>query len=629
MADSWRVVSGREATSSVFTVHSKVSASPPHSRRRGTPALVSVPRVSLRDDMPVAMRAPGFSGLSSRRPDAVEAARSSKSYCRRASPNRRVAKVFAKVETHTTDVVVIGGGIGGLCAGALCALYGKKVTVVESHSVAGGAAHSWKRNGYTFESGPSLYSGMSKWPTTNPCGQVLHALDEPLTCVEYNTWMVHVPEGSFLTEVGNDQFVDVLREYVADVDGVNAADEWLRLKELMKPLAKASSALPPSAVRTDLGAVVTLARFVPGLLAAAPVLPEIMAPYSKFMEKNDIRHPFVKNWMEVLCFLLSGAPASGTLAAEIGYMFDDWYKPNSTLEFPVGGSEAIVDALTRGLRKNGGRLEVNSHVAGINFDDATKRATGVTLKDGTVITATESVISNCTVWDTLKILPPNAMEECRADGSGKKWVDDVHETKMCASFMHLHLGIDATGLPPDLEIHHIYVEDWARGVTAEQNMVLVSIASVLDPTLAPTGKHVIHAYTPGNEPVELWQGLERGSDEYEKLKDTRSQILWRAVEKAIPDVRVRVECQYVGSPLTQQRWQRRHKGTYGGTGWITPDSDTIPITTAATPMAGLLVVGDSNFPGPGVPSVAAHGWSAAHELVPFWKQCAMLDKVAP
>jgi|TARA_B110000238_G_scaffold163362_1_gene177912 phytoene dehydrogenase-like protein len=629
VADSWRVVSGRKATSSVFTVHSKVSASPPHSRRRGTPALVSVPRVSLRDDMPVAMRAPGFSSLSSRRPDAVEAARSSKSYCRRASPNRRVAKVFAKVETHTTDVVVIGGGIGGLCAGALCALYGKKVTVVESHSVAGGAAHSWKRNGYTFESGPSLYSGMSKWPTTNPCGQVLHALDEPLTCVEYNTWMVHVPEGSFLTEVGNDQFVDVLREYVADVDGVNAADEWLRLKELMKPLAKASSALPPSAVRTDLGAVVTLARFVPGLLAAAPVLPEIMAPYSKFMEKNDIRHPFVKNWMEVLCFLLSGAPASGTLAAEIGYMFDDWYKPNSTLEFPVGGSEAIVDALTRGLRKNGGRLEVNSHVAGINFDDATKRATGVTLKDGTVITATESVISNCTVWDTLKILPPNAMEECRADGSGKKWVDDVHETKMCASFMHLHLGIDATGLPPDLEIHHIYVEDWARGVTAEQNMVLVSIASVLDPTLAPTGKHVIHAYTPGNEPVELWQGLERGSDEYEKLKDTRSQILWRAVEKAIPDVRVRVECQYVGSPLTQQRWQRRHKGTYGGTGWITPDSDTIPITTAATPMAGLLVVGDSNFPGPGVPSVAAHGWSAAHELVPFWKQCAMLDKVAP
>ena len=106
-------------------------------------------------------------------------------------------------------------------------------------------------------------------------------------------------------------------------------------------------------------------------------------------------------------------------------------------------------------------------------------------------------------------------------------------------------------------------------------------------------------------------------------------MLWRAVQKAIPDVRERVEIEMVGTPLTQQRFQRRHKGTYGGTGWINEDTDTIPITTASTPLPGLLVVGDSNFPGPGVPSVAAHGWSAAHELVPFWKQCAMLDKVAP
>ena len=569
------------------------------------------------------MCVPGPYGLGSRR--AVDT-RLAKSRSCHLSKRRLDVSITAAVESHETDVVVIGGGIGGLCAGALCAKYGKRVTVLESHDVAGGAAHSWKRDGYTFESGPSLYSGLSKWPTTNPCGQVLHALDEPLPCVYYNTWMCHLPEGSFLTEVGNDQFVDVLKEFVADVDGVNAAEEWMRLKELMKPLAAASSALPPSAVRTDAGAMVTLARLVPGLLAAAPVLPQIMAPYSKFMDKNSIKHPFIKNWMEVLCFLLSGAPASGTLAAEIGYMFDDWYRPNSTLEFPIGGSEAIVDALTRGLTKNGGRLELRSHVERINFDESTQRATGVTLKNGATITANDSVISNATVWDTLKILPDGAMEGVP---QGKEWVEDVHDTKMCASFMHLHLGIDAAGLPDDLEIHHIYVEDWGRGVTAEQNMVLVSIASVLDPTLAPTGKHVIHAYTPGNEPLELWQGLERGSEKYEKLKEERSQVLWRAVEKAIPDVRKRVEKQFVGSPLTQQRFQRRHKGTYGGTGWITENSDTIPVTSASTPMDGLLVVGDSNFPGPGVPSVAAHGWSAAHELVPFWKQCEMLDKVAP
>ena len=71
--------------------------------------------------------------------------------------------------------------------------------------------------------------------------------------------------------------------------------------------------------------------------------------------------------------------------------------------------------------------------------------------------------------------------------------------------------------------------------------VLVSIASVLDPKLAPEGKHVIHAYTPGNEPLDIWDGLDRNSDEYKKLKEERSRVLWRAVEKAIPDVRKRVE----------------------------------------------------------------------------------------
>jgi phytoene dehydrogenase-like protein len=105
-------------------------------------------------------------------------------------------------------------------------------------------------------------------------------------------------------------------------------------------------------------------------------------------------------------------------------------------------------------------------------------------------------------------------------------------------------------------------------VEAPQNVVLVSIASVLDPSLAPSGKHVVHAYTPGNEPYALWEGLERTSPEYKALKEERSQVLWRAVEKAIPDVRKRVEVQMVGTPLTQARFLRRDRGTYGGYGWV-------------------------------------------------------------
>lgn len=71
------------------------------------------------------------------------------------------------------DVVVIGAGLGGLCCAALLARYGLSVVVVESHGIAGGAAHSFERNGYHFDSGPSLFSGLSsRGPQANPLALV-------------------------------------------------------------------------------------------------------------------------------------------------------------------------------------------------------------------------------------------------------------------------------------------------------------------------------------------------------------------------------------------------------------------------------------------------------------------------
>lgn len=100
------------------------------------------------------------------------------------------------------------------------------------------------------------------------------------------------------------------------------------------------------------------------------------------------------------------------------------------------------------------------------------------------------------------------------------------------------------------------------------------------------------------------------------------------MEKAIPDVRKRAEVVMVGTPLTQERFLRRNRGTYGGTGWV-GQAGLAAAPSPATPLPGLLLVGDSNFPGPGVPAVAAGGMGAAHSLVPFWKQCEVLDVVCP
>lgn len=65
-------------------------------------------------------------------------------------------------------------------------------------------------------------------------------------------------------------------------------------------------------------------------------------------------------------------------------MFGEWYKPGCMLEYPKGGTGAIIDALVRGLKKHKGRLALNSHVDNIIIDDG--RAVGVKLRNGQVNT---------------------------------------------------------------------------------------------------------------------------------------------------------------------------------------------------------------------------------------------------
>ena len=496
-----------------------------------------------------------------------------------------------------TDVVIIGSGIGGLCCAALLAHYGFQVTVCESHTLLGGAAHGFERAGYRFDSGPSLYSGLSYSPSPNPLRQVLDIIGEDLAWANYDTWGCRLPEGDFETAVGADQFCDILQR----LRGENAVAEWRELQRVMKPLASAAIALPTAAVRFDWGALRTVGPFAPQLLKHAASAPKLAGPFSRVMD-SVITDPFIRNWLDMLCFLLSGLPASGTSTAEVAFMFADWYRPGVQLDYPIGGSAALVAALTRGITKRGGRVKTGAHVTQINTQDG--QATGVRLRGGGLIHASQAVISNASVWDTLKLIPAGVLPQ--------KFTDQRQATPPCESFMHLHLGIEAQGLPADLACHYIVVNDWEKGITAPQNLILISIPSVLDPDLAPPGKHTLHVYTPGSEPYGLWQGMDRSSAAYAEQKQSRSEAMWQALERVIPDIRQRTALNLTGTPLTHKRYLRRYQGSYGPA--IAAGKALFP--GPKTPIEGLLCCGDSTFPGIGLPAVAASGMIAAHSLVP-------------
>ncbi len=512
------------------------------------------------------------------------------------------------LDTIDTDVVVIGSGIGGLCCAALLARYGFNVTVCESHTIPGGAAHAFERDGFKFDSGPSLYSGLSYSPSSSPLRQVLDAIGEDLEWKTYDVWGCHLPEGSFNNPIGTDQFDQVLEQF----QGPQAVAEWHHLKSVMAPLADAAIAIPPAAFRADLGVIRTLGRFLPAMLRQTKYIRQLTGPFNRILDR-EISDPFIHRWMDMLCFLLSGLPADGTIAAEMAFMFAEWYQPNMVLDYPVGGAGAFVNVLVKGLEKHGGHLMLGAHVEQVLVEN--KRAVGVQLRNGKTIRAKRAVVSNASIWDTLKLLPERAVP--------KKFMTQRQATPECESFMHLHLGIDASNLPEDLECHYIVVKDWELGINAPQNIVLLSIPSVLDPSLAPPGKHVIHAYTPGNEPYALWQGLDRRSEAYAQQKQERAEIMWTALKRVIPDICDRTELTLVGTPLTHARFLRRHHGSYGPA--IRAGQAIFP--GPGTPLPGLLCCGDSTFPGIGLPAVAASGMIAANTLATVPQHMQMLKDI--
>lgn len=508
---------------------------------------------------------------------------------------------------ETVDVVVVGSGIGGLCCAALLARYGFQVVVCESHSIPGGAAHAFERQGFHFDSGPSLYSGLSYTPSANPLRQVLDAIAEDSSWLTYDAWGCFLPEGYFRAAVGAEAFNQVLHQW----RGAEAVAEWQQLQRVMDPLKAASVAIPPIAVRSDWGILRTLAPFLPTVLQQTGTMLQLSRPFSQLLE-GVIHDPFIRNWLDLLCFMLSGLPANGTLAAEMAFMFADWYRPNVLLDYPKGGSGALIGALVRGLERYGGRLRLNATVQQVLVER--QQAVGVQLKNGERIQARHAVVSNASGWDTLKLLP----DTVRLPALQKR-----QSLPACPSFMHLHLGIDATGLPSDLECHYLIVNAWEQGVDAPQNVVAVSIPSVLDSSLAPPGKHGIHAYTPATEPYDLWAGISRSSDRYQQLKAERAQVLWQGLERIIPDLRDRCELTLVGTPLTHERFLRRHRGSYGP--GIPAGQGLFP--GCKTPLKGLLCCGDSTFPGIGVPAVAASGMIAANTLASVDQHRALINEV--
>ncbi len=499
------------------------------------------------------------------------------------------------------DIIVIGSGIGGLVAAALLARYGQRVLVCESHSIPGGAAHAFQRDGFEFDSGPSFYCGLADPNSLNPLQQVLAVLDQPIATVPYDPLgFYHFPDRT--VPIWGD-----LGRYEAEIARHTAAGaaEFNALTKRLLALYQGLAGVPTLALRSDWKLLPFLLRHYPG--AVVKFLGQLKAVQGSAgaIADHTLTDPWVRYLFELECFLLSGMSANDTVAPEMAFMFGE--RTGSTIDYPIGGSGAIVAALVSGLTKFGGELRLKAHVDQILVED--NQVQGVRLKSGETIAA-PIVISNATLWDTYQHLlkPEDLPPDYRAAQLA---------TPAIASFMHLHLGIRADGLDPALAGHHVVVHNATQSVTVPNNVCMISIPSVWDPQLARSGHHVVHAYT-----LESAVDWVKNAD-YPDRKQQKSEILYSALKRVIPDIRDRVVLELIGTPLTHSRFLRRYHGTYGPA--IAAGQGMFP--SCRTPIRGLYRVGDSTTPGIGVPAVTASGILCANALVPIAQTRILLQQL--
>ena len=156
-------------------------------------------------------------------------------------------------------------------------------------------------------------------------------------------------------------------------------------------------------LRQDTGFLATTAGSLPFVLTHPDVFLDLNLTFDSLHKTVDqiVTDPFLRNFIDTMC-IFCGFPAKGAMTAHMLYILERFFEESACYSVPIGGTCALGDTMVRGLEKFGGKIQLNAHVDEIIVDNG--RATGIRLKNGSIIKAKKAVVSNATPFDTVKML---------------------------------------------------------------------------------------------------------------------------------------------------------------------------------------------------------------------------------
>ena len=500
-----------------------------------------------------------------------------------------------KSNNENLDAIIIGSGIGGLVTASQLAAKGAKVLVLEKYIIPGGSGGSFKRKGYTFDVGASMIFGFGEKGYTNLLTRALKDVGEHCETIPDPVQLeYHLPNNfSISVDREYEKFIAKLTErFPHEKDGIK------KFYGTCQKVFSCLDSMPLLSIEDPSYLFKVFFRAPLSCLGLARWLP---------INAGDVARKFIKDqellkFIDIECFCWSVMPAIKTPMINAGMVFTDRHAGG--INYPKGGVGKIAEKLVSGIERLGSRIRYKANVSEILLEN--EKAIGVKLASGEEIYS-DVVVSNSTRWDTfgLNNNEKGLIKSDQVPKSEYKWSETY---KPSPSFVSLHLGVSKQIIDDRLNCHHIIVDDWDE-LENEKGVIFISIPTLLDSSLAPAGKHIIHAFTPSS--IFEWENLSR--EEYLMKKEKYYSFLIGKISKIVPQLNENIEHKEIGTPRTHRKFLGRFEGSYGPI----PNKKLLgllPMPFNSTRIANLYCVGDSCFPGQGLNAVAFSGYACAHKI---------------
>ena len=500
-----------------------------------------------------------------------------------------------KSNKENLDAIIIGSGIGGLVTASQLAAKGAKVLVLEKYVIPGGSGGSFKRKGYTFDVGASMIFGFGEKGYTNLLTRALKDVNEKCETIPDPVQLeYHLPKKfSISVDKDYDQFLNKLSAiFPKEKEGIK------KFYDTCANVFKCLDSMPLLSIEDPSYLFKVFFKSPLSCLGLARWLP---------VNAGDVARKFIKDpdllkFIDIECFCWSVMPALKTPMINAGMVFTD--RHTGGINYPKGGVGQIAEKFVSGIEKLGSKIRYKANVTEILLKD--EKAVGVKLSNGEEIFA-NIIVSNSTRWDTfgLQDKKKGLIASKNVPKTEYKWSETY---KPSPSFVSIHLGVDKNLISNNFNCHHIIVDNWDE-LENEKGVIFISIPTLLDSSLAPAGKHIIHAFTPSS--INEWEDLTR--KDYLKKKEEYYSFLVEKISTILPNLVQNIDHKEIGTPKTHRKFLGRYKGTYGPI----PNQKLLgllPMPFNTTKIKNLYCVGDSCFPGQGLNAVAFSGFACAHKI---------------